>query len=128
MELCPKTISTEEFAKLLETVRKTNSKYDVKQLQSDVSVYHNAHLVIYSVTTIATKDEYLDNNEELFFSTEPIMPSEYLRMLKQMRKEKVHVCIFAITYSDDYVDIIPVKNDPILYEMLDQEKNAEVWK
>lgn len=122
MQLRPVTVEMERFEELLSTMSRMKSTFAVQADQSTISVYKDSTKLVYSVRTEFSKDDYITRNEYSFYSTEPIKAKELLRMQQLIMREKRHVCIYAISYSDsdadNFIDLIPVQQDTLLHAYL----------
>lgn len=104
----------------LEGAEKLKSTFQPQPLQSSVAVYKRPELLIYHVTCAVDEETYITEEGAKFYSTEPILPKEHLRMQQLMEREKRIVCLYCISFKDIQSEpkVIRVNRDQNLHLFL----------
>lgn len=113
----------ETLKSMIERSVKLQSNFKAQKDQSKVTIYKAKEMFIYHVTVNIDRETYLSNNSENFYSSEPILPKEHLRIQQLMVREERTRCIFCITFRDiaEEPEMIIINRDILLHEFLSSE-------
>lgn len=115
--------NTDTLRNIIASSEKLASVFAPQDDQKKITIYKNTYLLVYHVDILVDKETYFLHNVESFFSTEPILPKEHLRMQQLMVREKRTRCIFYASFQDigDEPEIITVERDQLLHDFLNSE-------
>jgi len=106
------------------TATKLPGNFSPQPDQSRVDVYKRTDLLYHVIVDVDEETYFLRNGDD-FYSTEPILPKEHLRMQQLMEREHRTRCKFCITFKDINSDpkVITVDRDELLHAFLLNHKS-----